>query len=56
MNILDFVYYLRFEGIGEQTAYSIASRGAKVILACRNVKKGNIVKGKDNFLVISMTN
>ena len=33
-------------GIGKETALDLAGRGARVILACRNVQKANIIKGK----------
>lgn len=32
-------------GIGRETAKDIAKRGARVILACRNIKAANEVKG-----------
>lgn len=33
-------------GIGKETAKNIAERGARVILACRNIAAANQVKGK----------
>lgn len=33
-------------GIGRETAKDIAKRGARVILACRNINAGNEVKGQ----------
>ena len=33
-------------GIGKETALDLAGRGARVILACRNVQKANVIKGK----------
>jgi NADP-dependent 3-hydroxy acid dehydrogenase YdfG len=39
--ITDFI-----SGIGKETALDLACRGAKVILACRDLKQGKIVCGK----------
>ena len=36
-------------GIGKETALELARRGARVILACRNIKKADSVKGKIFF-------
>lgn len=35
-------------GIGKETARDIAKRGARVILACRNLDAANEVKGESN--------
>lgn len=35
-------------GIGRETAKDIAKRGARIILACRNLNAANEVKGKSN--------
>ena len=36
-------------GIGKETARDLAQRGARLIMACRNVEAANIVKGKCSF-------
>lgn len=36
-------------GIGKETAKNLAKRGAKLILACRNLDAANKVKGKFSF-------
>ena len=33
-------------GIGKETARDLAKRGARVIMACRNIKSANQVRGK----------
>lgn len=33
-------------GIGKETALDLACRGARVILACRNISKADLVKGE----------
>lgn len=38
-------------GIGKETTKDIAKRGARIILACRNLDAANQVKGKDIFFV-----
>lgn len=38
-------------GIGKETTKDIAKRGARIILACRNIDAANQVKGKDFFIV-----
>jgi len=36
-------------GIGKATAFDLASRGARIILACRDVKKAVTVRGNTNL-------
>lgn len=33
-------------GIGKETAKDLAGRGARIIMACRNLETANAVKGK----------
>lgn len=36
-------------GIGKETAKDLAGRGARIIMACRNLETANAVKGKDDL-------
>jgi NAD(P)-dependent dehydrogenase (short-subunit alcohol dehydrogenase family) len=38
-------------GIGKETALELAKRGARVIMACRNLETANKVRGKLNYLI-----
>ena len=36
-------------GIGKETALDLAGRGARIIMACRDLKKAEIVRGTASF-------
>lgn len=36
-------------GIGKETARDLAKRGARVIMACRNLKSANLVRGESTI-------
>lgn len=36
-------------GIGKETALDLSHRGARVILACRNVSKANCIRGEQFY-------
>ena len=38
-------------GIGKETARDLAKRGARIIMACRNLETANAAKGSFFFLV-----
>lgn len=40
-------------GIGRETAKDIAKRGARIILACRNLTAANEVKGLFEFMLLA---
>lgn len=40
-------------GIGKETAKDLAGRGARIIMACRNLETANAVKGKDELSNLS---
>lgn len=46
VRVLNFFYLSFFTGIGKETAKDMASRDARVIMACRNVTQAEKVKGK----------
>lgn len=39
-------------GIGKETARELAKRGARVIMACRNVESAQIVRGKNIIKIL----
>lgn len=39
-------------GIGKETARDIAKRGARIIMACRNLETANAVRSKNHKFII----
>lgn len=40
-------------GVGKETALDLAQRGARIILACRNMKKASEAQSKKSIFVVS---
>lgn len=43
-------------GIGKETARDLAKRGARIIMACRNLETANAVKGNYNTIINNESN
>lgn len=49
------IWFVSCAGIGKETALELARRGAKIIMACRNLEQANKVRGEYFLILMDFT-